>query len=122
VRFDNLAVVDQQAGLSLNIFAEAAIPAGDFGHQIVQDQQRGGGDRASGQRRVGAGHRILHGVRKQQEQGEVERSHLADFPLAADADSDQHEEVDDSGAECDFKERVRVRGQHRCGRCRATAA
>ena len=101
--FDDLAVVHEQAGLSLDVFSETAVAAGKFGDQIIQDQQRGGGDGASGERRVGAGHGVLHGVRKQQEQREIEGSHLADFPLAADADSDQHEEVDDSGAERDFE-------------------
>jgi hypothetical protein len=49
---------------------------------------------------------------KQEEKREIERSHLADFPLAAEANSEQHEEVDDSGAERDFKQRVRVCRQH----------
>lgn len=112
VRFDYFAVVHQEAGLALNIFSEAAIHARNLSYQVVQDEQRGGGDHASGERGVGTGHGVLHGVRKQEQQREIERSHLADLALAADADSDQHEKVDYSSAERDLEKRVRVGRQH----------
>ena len=112
VRFDDLAVVHQQTGLSLNVFSEAAIHARNFGHQVVQDEERGSCDRASGKRRIWTGHRILHRIRKQEQQREIEWSHLSDFALATDANSDQHEKVDYSSAERDLEKRVRVGRQH----------
>jgi hypothetical protein len=112
VRLDDLAVMHEETGLSLDVFSKTTVATGKLGDQIIKDQQSRGGDGATGERGVGAGHGVLHRVRNQQEQREIEGGHLADFTLAADADSDKHEEVDDSGAERDLEERVQVCGQH----------
>ena len=108
VRGDHLAVVDQQAGLSLDDFAKTAIGPGNFRHEIVEDQE---GDRRHGsarQRGVGTGHGVLDGVRKKQQKGEVKRRHLADFSLAADPNSDQYQSVDRHRSPDDFQQRMQA--------------
>ena len=47
VRGDNLAIVDQQAWLALDKFAEAAIPACHLSYHEIQQQQGRRGDDAS---------------------------------------------------------------------------
>ena len=60
---------------------------------VIQPEQHGSGEDASGHRDVGADHGVLDGVGDEQNYGEVEGGHLADLPLAADAQADQDREV-----------------------------
>ena len=47
VWFDYLAIMDQEARLSLYKASEAPVSSGDFSHQIVHEEQSGGsGDAA----------------------------------------------------------------------------
>jgi hypothetical protein len=40
MRGDDLAIVDQQAGLALDQSSEAAIAAGDFRNQVIEQEKR----------------------------------------------------------------------------------
>jgi len=83
VRFDGLAIMNEQRGLPLNQAPEAPVSTREIGDKVIQDQQRARRHRSAGQRRVRSGHRILHRVRQQEQQREVEGSHLSDLTLPA---------------------------------------
>ena len=57
---NNLTVVDQQAGRSLDKLTELAIHAGNFSKNVIQDEQYHSRHNATDQRSIGPGHRVLH--------------------------------------------------------------
>jgi len=59
-----------------------------------------------------SGHGILHGVAQQQQQRQIKRGHLADFAFSRQPDPQQHEHVNDRGAQGDLQQRVPTR-EHR---------
>ena len=103
---DDLPIVNQQTGLALDKFPEAAVPSGNLGDEIVHHQQGGRGDNSSGQGRVWTGHCILHGIANQQQQGEVEGRHLPYFPLSAEANPRQDDDVNHRGAGKNLEQNV----------------
>jgi len=98
--------------MSLNEATEAPIDPGHLSDKIVHNEQGYGRDGAPGERCVRASHCVLNRVGEKQEQSEVERGHLADLPLAAEADSDQHQEIDDTRPQGDFQQRVPAGERH----------
>jgi hypothetical protein len=111
VRCDDLPIVNQQAGFALNDAPKRTIGARKSTHQVIQQQQRGCRDNTANQRRVRTRHRILHRVGKQEKKREVERGHLPDLALAAEANADQHDKVNDSRAQRDLERNTRARGE-----------
>ena len=110
---DQLPVVNEQAGLALNELAKATIAAGEFGDEIVHQQQRQRCHNSASERSVGAGHGVLHRIAKKQQEGQIERSHLANFAFAAEANPDQDNQVDGEGAKKNFAENMDVGRKHR---------
>jgi hypothetical protein len=108
---DDLAIMNQQAGLALDKFSEAAVAPGNFSHEIVHDQQRGRRDNASGQGCVRPGHRILHRIADQQQEGKVEGCHLPHFPLSAKANPCQDDDVNHRRANNNFQQHMDA-GEH----------
>jgi len=53
VRLDDLAVMHEETGLSLDVFSKTTVATGKLGDQIIKDQQSRGGDGATGERGVG---------------------------------------------------------------------
>lgn len=109
VESDDFAIVDQQAWLALNQFAEIAIPARDLCHQIVHHQQGSGGDDSAEDRRIRTGHRVLYCITEQQEQSQIKGSHLTDFTLAAQPHTQQDNGVDRRRPQRDLDQNVSAR-------------
>jgi hypothetical protein len=109
MRFDRLPVVYQKTRLALNHTPETAAGPGKSPDQIIQHQQRGSRHHAPDQRRIRPGHRVLHGVGKKKQQREVERRHLSDLALAAEAYTNQYDQVDHTRAQCDLERNMRTR-------------
>lgn len=95
---DHLTVVNEQAGLTFHELSKPSIGSGEFGNQVIHEQQSYGRDHAAGERSVRARHGVLNGIGNQKQQGEIEGRHLADLPLAADPHAYKDDEVDDNGA------------------------
>src|SRR5689334_7069175 len=79
---DDLAIVNQKAGLALDQFSEAPISTREVGHYVVEQQDSQGGCHSANKRVVRAGHCVLNGVSDQQKQGEVEGGHLSNLAFA----------------------------------------
>jgi hypothetical protein len=54
----------------------------------------------------GSSHRILRGIRKQEQQREVERSHLFNLTLATSTYADQHQQLNGGRAQQNFEQHV----------------
>src|SRR6266581_5110720 len=98
VLFDELAVVDQKRGRAFQGPPQKRQPLARLGQAVVNGYQNGGGDKAAGDRGIGAHHRVLHGVGDEQDDHKIEGRHLALFSLAGEAEADEHGGVDDDGA------------------------
>ena len=112
MRGDDLSVVNQQAGLTLDQLAETAVDARKIGDEVVQQQQGSGGNDPSEQGRVRPGHGVLHGVADKEEQGEVKGRHLPDLALAAQPHAQQDDGVDDRRPQGNFDQNMPA-GKHR---------
>ena len=106
VRFDNLSVVNQQAGFPLNEAPEAAICSRKVGDKIVKKKQRTRSHHPAQQRSVRPSHGILHRIGEEQQKGEIERRHLSNLTLPAEANSDQDQQVNHAGAQDNLKQHV----------------
>src|ERR1700739_632867 len=111
VRLDRFAVMYQQRRLPLDPAAEEAIRSGEIGNQIVENEQRAGRHCATEQRGVGAGHSVLYGVGEQEQQCQVEGSHLSDLTFPAKAYTNQDEQINYPGAEHDLQQHVSAGGK-----------
>ena len=81
--------------------------------QVVGDEQGHDRDQAAPQRRVLADHRILDGVRDEQDDDQLEDRHLADLALARHPQDEDQEQVDDRGPEDDLRQaRAEVGERH----------
>ncbi len=109
VWFDGFSVVNQQTRFTLHDAPKSAIDAGESSDHVVQEQESRGRDYAANQRRVRPGHGILHGVRKQQQEREIEGRHLPDFALAAQPHPDEDDEVDDPRTQRNLQPHVSTR-------------
>ena len=98
--------------LAFDKATESAIPTRDLGNPIVQDEQSTGRNGASGQGRVRPGHRILHGIREQQQKREIEGRHLPDLTLSTETNSNQHQAVDHGRAQHNLQQDVTAREKH----------
>src|SRR5437762_4455057 len=98
--------------LTLDKLAEAPIGTREFRDNIIENQQCACSDNTAYQRSVRAGHGVLHCIADEQQQGEIERRHLADFAFPADAHADQHYAINDCRARRDFDQNMSA-GKHR---------
>ena len=106
VRFDNLSVVNQQAGFPLNEAPEAAIDSRKIGDKIIKKKQGTRRSDPAQQRSVRPSHGILHRIGEEKEQCEIERSHLSNLALAAKTNPDQNQQIDHAGAQGNLQQHV----------------
>ncbi|MCG3119355.1 MAG: hypothetical protein ALAOOOJD_01747 [bacterium] len=93
---------DEQSRRAFNETANFPVPPCDARQHRIHGQKRRRGDQAADKRGVGAGHRILHRVRQQNEHGQIQRHHLPDLTLAGEAQAEQDDKVNDRGAQHNF--------------------
>ncbi len=102
--FHQLAIVDQDRRLPTQNLPDFPIVCGDFRNHVVHHQQRDRSRTSANHGRVRPCHGILHGIRKQQEQRQVEGRHLPDFTLAAQAHADEYDAVHRQRAKGDLQQ------------------
>src|SRR5207253_1444232 len=113
VLLEDLPVVDQHDALAREQLGDASAPdAPPVDHPVPSDQHTGCYESAR-QTRVGSYHRVLHGIRDDEKQHQVERGHLAELTGAGEAQPDEQGEVDDGRAERDVDQGV-PRSGHGC--------
>src|SRR5512147_2288316 len=107
-----LAVVDQHERVPLDERLGPLAPrGGERDRRVERDEGRRRYETAE-DRVVAAVHRVLHGVREDEEEDEVERSELPDLSLAGEAEENEQEDVDDGRAEDDLREDETARKPH----------
>lgn len=106
VRFDNLSIVNQQAGLALNEAPEVAIRSRQIRNQVVKDKQRKGSRDSAEQRSVRTSHGVLHRIGEQQKEREIERGHLSNLALAAKPNPDQDQQINHAGAQDNLQQNM----------------
>ncbi|MNN80212.1 hypothetical protein D3C81_1969240 [compost metagenome] len=82
---EDLALVNEDLGPAFHQRLQAVAAPGAIAHQHVGAEQRGGQDQPGGHGVVAAIHGVLHRVRDDQQQHQVQRRQLADLALARHA-------------------------------------
>jgi len=75
-------IVDQYFRTPFNESLKAFTAAGGDANKIVECHERQGGDEPPHQRVVSTIHRVLHSIRKHQQQNQIKRGELADLYFA----------------------------------------
>src|SRR5947209_7663527 len=100
-----MAVLDHHRGLALEEPAEERSGEAEDRQPPVEEQQNAGGDESSLEGDVGPDHGVLHRVRDEEDQHEVEHGHLPQLALAQQAEPDQQAHIDERGADHDLPQR-----------------
>src|SRR2546425_2216744 len=79
---DDLPVLHEQGRLALEEMLDERDAVTDAREDEIHGDERRGGDDAADERVIAAGHRVLDGVRDDEDDHEVDRAHLPELPLA----------------------------------------
>ena len=90
-----LTVLHQDRGLPFEEALDSWTRPARLSNQPVDQEQHGRRREPPLQRGVRPHHRVLHGVRDQQDQHQVEDRHLPDLSFPHDSEAEEHGEVDD---------------------------
>jgi hypothetical protein len=99
---EQLSVVDQYLGSSLDDCLKRFVPMGHEAHQKIQTYQRGRGDETSDQGIVACVHRVLDGIRQHKQQNQIEGRELSHLSLSRDAQQRQKKDINYHASEDQF--------------------
>src|SRR5438105_4793875 len=89
-----MAVLVEHRARSVQDPLEPRPPEGEPEEHVVAEEQDGRAEQSAEQRVVVPDDRVLHDVRQQEQDDEVERAHLRELPLTCDPKQDEQAEVD----------------------------
>jgi len=95
----NFSIFDQNLGFAFDELIQLAVIVKEANHQIVSGQEGGGTNEASTDRIVVADNGVLDGVRKSEQDNQVEGVELDQFPFSGEAQHQDKKKVNDNGAE-----------------------
>jgi len=105
----NEKLVVQNGKAVMIMEGKTAAAAGEPANEYIRADESPGENSPGGDGVVAPIHGVLHGVADETKEDEIERGHLADFPFAADANTDQHQKVYDPCSKSDLQQGVRAR-------------
>src|SRR6476646_7640617 len=94
----NMAVVNDDLGFPLNKLLKTLVPEGGIADQPIQGHQGGGRNETAEHGIVTTVHRVLNGIAQHQKQHQIEWRELTNLSLAAQAQQDDQEQVNDRSA------------------------
>ena len=97
--------MDDHIGTALDERFDRLAAVGRHADEVIQKHERNRGDEAAADGIAAAIHRILHGIREDEQQHEFERRELSHLPLACDADEDEQECLHDDPPHDEFPPR-----------------
>src|SRR5438309_8000682 len=106
VRLEDIAVVDQHDAFAGEQLREAAGPLPPPVDHAVPGDQYARRDESAREARVGADHRVLDGVRDDEEEHQIEGGHLAQLARAREPEPGEKGKIDDGRADRDVEQGV----------------